>query len=234
MPVTALGKASWFLLSCGALVIPGLATPPVHCAEREVRVFQVKVGSRPAGEYTLIMTRQDDGSIMVHADARVTVSYLIYSYKYRYHGTETWRSDRLTQMDSWANDNGTKYKVQAAAEGQSLHVWTNNRNEVIRGDVWTTTYWKLPSAQLRNQQVPLLDADTGQELLGTLEFVETKAVTIAGQALQCSHYHVTADRPNGGARLDVHLWYDPQERLVWEDSIEEGRHVTFELNRIGQ
>jgi hypothetical protein len=232
MSVAALHRAPWYALCCGALAFIAMAAPPLWGAEREVRVFQIKTGNRSVGRYRLILIYQDDGSITVQADASVTVTYVVYTYRYRYDGIETWRGNRLIELNSSANDNGTRYKVQAAEEGDKLHVWSNNHSERIRGDAWTTTYWRLPPARFRNQQVPLLDADTGQELLGSLQFVETKAVTIAGQAVQCSHYHLTGNRPNGGAKLDVDLWYDPQERLVWEDSLEEGRRVVFELTSI--
>jgi hypothetical protein len=234
MPVDALDKAPFHALCCGALALLAMAAPALHGAEREVRVFQIKIGNRPAGEHQLTITRQDDKSVTVQADARVTVSYLVYTYRYHYHGTEIWKKDRLNQLNSSANDNGTRYRVTAAAQGEGLHIWSNARNELIRGDVWTTTYWKLPDARFRNQNVPLLDVDTGQELIGGLQFVETTSLTVAGQALECSHYRLTGNRPNGGARLSVELWYDPQERLVREDSLEEGRHVILELTRISQ
>jgi hypothetical protein len=217
-----------------AVLVGGLAFFPLQAAEREVRDFQIRVGNRPAGQYQLTITRQDDGSISVQARARVTVSYLVYSYKYYYNGTEKWRGDRLAEVNSSANDNGTRYHVTAAAEGNALRVWVNDTNQLIPGDVWTTTYWRLPDARFRNREIRLLDVDVGQEITGTLQFVESKAVTILGQPLECAHYHLSGSRPNGGPPLSVDLWYDPQGRLVWEDAVEEGRHIVFQLTQLGQ
>ena len=60
-------------------------------------------------------------------------------------------------------------------------------------------------------------------------FVRAAKVTVnarvAGQAVECAHYRVS-----GGAQAD--LWFDANERLVRQDSIEDGHRTVLELTRL--
>jgi hypothetical protein len=98
---------------------------------------------------------------------------------------------------------------------------------VASPDVWVSTYWRLPPARFRNQNVPLIDADTGKDLNATLRFVGMENTPVAGQSVQCAHWRIT-----GGVQVD--LWYDGYDRLVREESIEDGHKTLLELIQVNK
>jgi hypothetical protein len=209
------------LLSAGCLLSAGPL--PAQAAGTETRDFTVKIDGRQAGQYHLNIQHKGDGSVVVTAQAKVKLSYLIYSYKYFYQGTEVWKDGRLWQLDSTANDDGKKYQVTAAATENRLRVTSNGKEHLTRWDVWTTTYWHAPEAKFRNQVVPLLDVDTGRDVNSKLELLDTQQLVVAGQVQNCPHY-----RLNGGG-LNVEVWYDAQGRLVRQEGVEDGHKTLFEL-----
>ena len=84
----------------------------------------------------------------------------------------------------------------------------------------------MADAKFRNRGVPLLDADTGKEIAANLQHVGTSQINVNGSAQNCAHYRVT------GRGVQADLWYDSQERLVRQESIEDGHKTLLELSRI--
>jgi hypothetical protein len=192
-------------------------------ADSERRDFNILVDGKRAGAYHLTITRADDGTYTATAQANVRVSYLVYTYTYSYQGTEVWKAGRLVSLSSSTNDDGKRFQVSAATDGTNLRVTVNGQEHATRPDVWTTTYWRLPDPKFRNQAVPLLDADTGRDINATLQCVGAEAIQVGGQAQNCVHYHVT------GGGLEVDAWYDGQERLVHQESMEDGHRTVLDL-----
>jgi hypothetical protein len=185
------------------------------------------VDGKHGGEYHMTITRQDDGTTVLTAHANVRLSYVggLYKYTYSFRGNEVWKDGRLVRMDSASNDDGKQFSVNAVADGNALRVRVNGQEHASRPDVWTTTYWRLPDAQYRNRGVPLLDADTGRDINGALQYVGTSQLTVAGQVKTCTRYRVT-----GG--VQVELWYDDQERMVRQESVEDGHRMLLELTGV--
>ena len=90
-----------------------------------------------------------------------------------------------------------------------------------------STYWRLPAAKFRNQNVPLIDADTGKDIAATLRFVGMENTPVAGQTVQCAHWRVT-----GGVQVDC--WYDGFDRLVRQESVEDGHKTQLELIQVNK
>src|SRR5207249_2066538 len=108
---------------------------------------------------------------------------------------------------------------------KGLRVTVNGTERVTRPDVWTTTYWRLADAKFRNQDVPLLDGDTGRDLTAKLQYVDTVPLNVDGQQQQCVHYRLTG-------QVQVELWYDSQEHLVRQESLEDGHRSVLELSAL--
>jgi hypothetical protein len=219
------------LTQAGALLlaVTGLAlgaAPGAVAAESEVRQFNNYIDSRYAGEYRMTIASQDDGSVSVTGQAKVDVRVFLVHYTYSYRGSEVWKDGRLLRFESSANDNGKKFTVAAAAEANGLRVTVNGgRERVLPPNVWTTTYWRLPDVNARGTPLPLLDADTGRDLTGTLQYVGESQVPIGGQMQNCTHYRVTSD-------VTVDLWYDGQERLVRQAWVEDNRQIVLQLAQV--
>jgi len=199
---------------------------PITAAEVETRDFVVSIDGKKAGEYRMSIKRQDDGTLLMNGTADVKVSYLVYNYTYAFRGTEIWKDGRLQRLFTNANDNGKKLSLIATADGDSLRITANGQQRKSRSDLWTTTYWRLADARFRDRTVPLLDADTGKEINATLKYVGTAEIKVGSSAQNCAHYRVTG----GGVQAD--LWYDSQERLVRQESIEDGHKTVLELSQI--
>jgi hypothetical protein len=218
--------------AASALLLPGLftllvaAAGPACAAEKETRDFTVTIDRKPAGKFSMTIARQDDGTVSVAVAANVRVSYLVYKYHYSYQGTEVWKNGRLLSLNSNSYDNGKSYLVAVTGESDALRVRVNGTEHKSRPDAWTTTYWHSPDPRFRNQKVPLLDADTGKDIISTLQFLGTDRIRVVGQDQDCSHYRIV------GGGLQVELWYDPQERLVRETSIEDGHPTIMDLAQI--
>lgn len=191
-------------------------------ADVEVRDYQTYIDGRKAGDYHMTITGQDDGSVSMAAQANVNIRVLLVRYTYDYRGTEVWKGGRLVRFDSTTNDNGSRYTVSAAADGDGLRVRVNGRERTGRADTWLTTYWHLPPAAQRGQALPLLDADSGRDLTGTLGYVGAEQVNVAGQMTDCAHYRVTGS-------VNVDLWYDAQERLVRQEWMEDRHKAVLQL-----
>jgi hypothetical protein len=218
-----IGRRAWRVWVAAALVF-GLAGP-AKAADIETRDFVVLVSGKPAGEVHMTIHRQDNGQVRVRCDTDIKVSLLVGKYTYLYRGLEVWKDGRVVRFDSNTDDNGKRYVVAAVAEPRGLRVKVNNAERVVPADVWLSSYWCLPDPRLRDQQIPILDADTGRDLEGRLQFVATEKRTVATQNVNVNHYRLT-----GKVALD--LWYDGSGRLVRQEWIDHGHRAVMELTRV--
>jgi hypothetical protein len=214
----------WLLI--GGIALSACNVSRAQAAESEVRTFAIYVDGKSAGSYQMTIAQQDDGATAVSGQADVRVSFAFFTtYTYTYRGKEIWKDGRLQRLESNTNDNGKRFNVLAVAEGKGLRVTVNGQQRNSRADVWTTSYWRLPDGERASRELALLDADTAKDIAGKLEYVESKPINVAGQLVQCAHYRVS-----GG--VQVELWYDGKDRLVREESIEEGHRTVLDLTSI--
>jgi hypothetical protein len=199
--------------------------PAARAADLETRDFVVRVDGKPAGDAHFTIHRQDDGTTQVSCDTDVRVSFLLVKYTYSYRGREIWKNGRLQRFDSTCDDNGKRYQIAAAAEEGGLRVSVNRQERMARADVWLTSYWTLPDPRLRNQVIPLLDADNGRDLDCRLQYVGQVQLPVVGQLQNLHRYRLTG-------KVLVDLWYDAAERLVRQEWVEEGHRTSLELARV--
>jgi hypothetical protein len=216
-------RKGWGILAATVVLLGGAGAARADHVEK--RDFAVAVDGKPAGESHLTITRRDDGSEVVAADANVRVR-LIISHVYTYEGTEVWKNGRLQSLTSNCNDNGKRFQVTAAAQDDGLRVLVNGKERTTKADVWTTSYWKLADKRFHNQPVTVLDVDRGEDLARQLQYVATENLTVAGQEQKCYHFRVQ------GGSSPVDLWYDVQHRLVREEFMETRYHVVIELTNV--
>jgi hypothetical protein len=212
------------LLPLAGLAVVVLAgTAPA--ADTEVRQYATTVDGRPAGAYTMTITRRDDGSTVMQGKADVLIKFFggLRVYRYDYAGTEVWKDGRLQQLESQTTDDGKSYRVSASKDGDRLSVSVNGQARPVPGDIWVTTYWRFPEKAVT--PMVLLDADTGRTLNATLQQLGPGKVSVAGQAVACTHYRVKHE-------LAVDLWFDGQGRLLRQEWVEEGKRVVLELQSV--
>lgn len=203
-----------------------LGNSTARATENETRTFAITIDNRPAGTYSLTVRRPDERTFLVDSRADVAISRFFIKYRYTFQGTEVWRDNRLVRLTSKTNDDGKQFDVLAQADGETLRVEVNGQVRTsTRPDVWTTTYWNAPDPKFCHPGAALLDCDTGKDLHGTVQYIGTQQLTVAGQTQNCPHYRVTGD-------VQVDVWYDAQQRLVREVSLDDGHRIVLELIRI--
>lgn len=212
-------KAAWVGL---VLVLGGAA----RAADVEVRDFGVYVDGKPAGSTQYTFENKGDGVTDVTCRTNVLVKVLFVTYKYEYQGQEIWKNGRLQGFASRCNDDGKRFGVQAALEESGIRVKVNGRDTwTAKPEVWLTTYATLPDAKLRDGDIPLLDADNGEEMSCRLTHISTEKLSVAGTAVDVEHYRINGKRP-------VDVWYDGSGRMVRRDGVEDGHRVIVQLTRV--
>jgi Family of unknown function (DUF6134) len=224
-PNTPRGTRAWRGLLCASVTLLIVGGAAVRAAESETREFTVFVDNKVAGSASMTIQRQDDGTTHVTAATNVTVRVLLVKYTYSYSGHEVWKNGRLQQFGSHCNDDGKQYEVSAAAEAEGVRVRVNGQERLAKSEVWLSSYWTLPDAKLRNQVVPLIDADTGRDMQVHIHHLGETQIAVVGQAQKVNHYRLT-----GTVKVD--LWYDAAERLVRQEWIEDGHRTVLELARV--
>ena len=222
-------------LAATLLATLGLGSLYAHCAatpETEVREFNIEIENKPAGQYLMTMTKQENGVLSMRAQASISYKFLVVTYTYSYRGDEHWKDGRLIQLRSTCNDDGKKSEVSGDALKDSLQLTVtvngNSQKRHCPWDVVTTTYWMQPDQRFHNQRVPLLDADSGREYpQAQLKYVGKEQLVIMGRQQECNHFRVT-----GGPTTPCDLWYDGQQRLVRQEFPESGKRVVFSLAAI--
>jgi hypothetical protein len=215
--------------------------------ERETREFKVSVDGKGRGKCTIEISRREDGSDRMQIDAALSFNYVVYEYRYLSVGTEVWKDGRLVRLENMADYNGTKYVVAAKADQKGLRVTVNDKSSQVEPDVWTTSYWRLPNrlAQLNAAgasaivptggrrparkgsavTIALLDSDKGVRLKGLVQRVGDETITVAGEKVACTHFKIGGD-------VKVEVWYDADQRLVRQETVDSGHKTVMELTRL--
>ena len=214
-----------FVPAAAALAIAAWS-PPALAAD-EVRSYDITVGSDKIGSARFVISKRDDGSIMVTNEADVKVSVLWVKVTYWLRSYEIYKSGALQRLASTCYDDGDQRSVEVTLEGNQLHVNATGKERMIPTGVWTTSFWSLPPAGARGEAQRLLDVDSGRELRGKLRFVGKEQCAAGGQTLPCSHYQVSRDEESD-------LWFDESERLVRMERTKFLRRVVMQLTGISR
>lgn len=212
----------WIVAAGAAL----LFVAGVRGGDSETRDYTVHVDGKPAGTASITIQPQNDGSTLVATVSNVMVKILFKKYTYTCQTREVWKNGRLQQVSGQCNDDGKQYQVSATTQNDGVHIRVNGRERVDRPEIWTTTYWTLPDAKIRNQVIPVLDIDNGSARRVRLQHVGAVQIAVAGQVQNVQHYRLT------GTSGRVELFYDAKERLVRQEWVEEGHPTILELKGI--
>jgi hypothetical protein len=205
-------------------LLAGLACP-AWADDTEHRDFVIFVDGKEAGQSRLTLVEKSDGTTQVTGTAKVQVKLLGFTaFSYQVSSQEAWNGGKLVELKSVATEDGKTTKVDATRAGEQLQVRVNGGNLAnMRGDVWTSSYWKLADAKYHNKPVPVLDADTGKLLNGDLAYVGTESIPIGAKTEDCYHFRVT------GIPVPIELWFDRHHRLVRQEFTESGHRTLMQL-----
>jgi uncharacterized protein DUF6134 len=205
-------------------IAPSHANPPIPAEGRDFTIF---VDGKSVGSFRFTISAQPDGIVTMAGRAHVVVhSLVVFKYEYSYQGSETWKGGVLQRVESATNDGGKKMILSAVCQGDRCQLVANGKQQTVRIPAWTSTYWCLPRPETRGQELLVLDVDTGVLSPARLQFVGKTRLELVGGQRDYSHYRLT-----GG--LQAELWYDEQDRLVRQISMEDGHQTEWRLTGLG-
>jgi len=223
--------------------------------ERQTREFSVTVDGTERGTLTMQIQSRDDGTERVQIETIIRFNVAVLHFRYTSSGAEIWKNDRMLTMENNANYNGKKYQVKAGpvrtagtvgtagTAGTGFQVSVNGKTAEARPSIWSTSYWRIPErlaaategqgvaqtggedTAVKSVSVSLLDSDKGRLLRGELSRVGEELLSVSGQKVACTHYHLAGD-------VKVDLWYDASRTLVRQDLVEQGHKTTVKLSKI--
>jgi hypothetical protein len=198
-------------------------TPKAH--SEEVREFEILVSGKLVGTSTTRITEAENGMTTACTDAFVKLNYIVYSYQYEFRGQEVWEENRLISVENHAVDDGVQLATHARSDLRGSVIEAQGKKS-IAGPVlsMTTSYWRVPVGQ-KGCMLKLLDADQGIVHTVRIDDITVERLAIGGKQADCTHYHLSGD-------LVANLWFDAQQRLVQQKTIEDGRPVELRLTRI--
>lgn len=214
------------VLGADRVIIPASTTKVVPSQDStEIREFEVRVDNKPRGTHSLtIKSNKDKTEVSIQTDVKVDL--IVYAYTFKSRGTEVWRGGRVDYADLSCDDGGKKRAFSLKTNGKDQKVAFNEKSVPVSSPgIMTTAYWQLPAADLRMKPLTVFDIDTGLARTASLNLVETTTVTFGERTLPCQHFKIDGPSP-------AELWFDDQNRLVRQKSIEQGHSMELRLKQI--
>ena len=181
--------------------------------------FRVLLDGQAIGEHRFSLGATNEaGERTLVSEATFGVRWLgIPVYRYRHRAIERWRGDCVVELSADTDDNGTRTRVSAQAQGEQFEV-TAPAPQSARGCVMSFAYWQ---PGLRTQQ-RLLNAQTGR--------IEPVRVTSLGDAPA-----EVGERSIGalgwrisGPTQPIDVWYSAQGDWIGLDArVEGGRTLKY-------
>ncbi len=190
-------------------------------AEVESREYRILVDGKPAGSYRMTISKQPDGTVVQAGQADVMVQVLLKKFVYSCRGQETWKDGKLIKLEASTNDDGKRYLVRVEPVGSDLRVTVNGKTHTAPAAASSTSHWHLP-ADRRQGDITRIDTDNGRVVTGKIFHVGRENVMASGQSIAADHYRIASVAP-------AELWFDGADRLVRQETAEEGHKVVLEL-----
>jgi len=190
----------------------------------EQRDYQILVNGKDAGRTTIVITEDKDKKVTTtKVDASVKFTILFVPNTFTTRTTETWENGRLTSLDADSTENGVRTLVSVRTQQTVLNVAVNGAARKVLNDAWTSSFWKLADKKYHNNKVPILEPDTGNDLLGDLKFVGEVNVVVAGKVTPCFKFRID------NIPTPTDLWYDASHRLVRQEYTERGQRMVMQM-----
>ncbi len=122
-----------------------------------------------------------------------------------------------------SNENGKRIAVAGTATGSDFRLVVNGRERLVSSDTWPSSFWKLADARFHNKSIAILEADSGKDYTGQLQYVGTEQLTLQNQPQSCYHFQIL-----GGA-YPVDVWFDRFHRLVRQEFTDSGHRTIVQL-----
>lgn len=191
----------------------------------EVRDFEVRVDNRAVGTHRLtIKTNGETHQVKFETDVKVNLIVSAHTFKFR--GTEVWRKNRLETAEIQSEEAGKKRSFALKTDGEIQQISFNGKPVPAASlSLMTTAYWRLPPADLLTKPLMIVDVDSGTTRAVQVKTMEKTPISITGQSRECQHVKIDGPSP-------ADLWFDDQQRLVRQKSVESGHQLELRIKQI--
>ncbi|TVQ33924.1 MAG: hypothetical protein EA356_11430 [Geminicoccaceae bacterium] len=174
----------------------GVLLPQAARAESGLLAFDVSRNGSKIGTHT-IRLRQDGDRVEtdIAIDLEVRLAFIT-AYRYTHRNHEVYVADRLVSMQSWTDDNGTRYEVDARNQGDRLVVTGTDGTKELPAGILPTTYWKPRMVQ----DGAWINTQHGRLVEGRSELVGEELVEVGSQVVPSEHWAIRGD-------VNLDLWY---------------------------
>ncbi|MEM9190937.1 MAG: DUF6134 family protein [Myxococcota bacterium] len=171
------------------------ADPPSQPPNQEVRYRMFRNGSSIGTHETVFRSR--GSRFAVQHEIRVQVSLgPIEAYRYEHTSTEYWSNQRLTQISSQTNKNGTALRLMARATGDAITIQGENSGRASLDAVPHTPHFNC----LHSRPTRMIDAENGAVRRVRLSGPVDETLEIGDRSIATQRWRVTGD-------FDATLWY---------------------------
>jgi hypothetical protein len=184
--------------------------------------FKVFLDNKEIGYHTVYINPEKTRST-VQIKANFDVKFLFFTaYRYQHSNRETWENNCLRTIESHTNDNGDTFYVTGQLQNQRLALDTPDGRQSLQGCVRTFAYWDPRLLQAHR----LLNAQTGEYLAVTIDFVGNEELMINGESIVAKRYRLEAKD------FVINLWYSQSMQwLALKTTTETGNQLRYQLER---
>jgi hypothetical protein len=198
----------------------GLALPDGAMARERDKLFKVFRNGREIGWHRLTFTETAVGrTVDIEIEMDVKLAFITV-YRYRHTNREVWEDGRFVSFASRTDDNGTRYEVVAAREGEGIVVEGPDGRVVAPGAALPTTYW---SADFLEAQ-PWIDTQHGRLVRAVITPLGAAMVNAAGSRVDAERFRLNGD-------LAADLWYANGHWVKLAFAGPDGSAIEYELDR---
>ena len=142
------------------------------------------------------------------------------AYRYGHVAQEIWEGEKLFSLSARTDDNGRPYEVRAERTPAGLTVRSNDRLEILSGELLPSSHWNL--AQVG--QSVLLNTQTGREARVRIVLIGREQVRTSSGILHASRHSYRGD-------VEMDQWFDDRGRWVKTAfTASDGSRVEYVLN----
>lgn len=191
--------------------------------------FEVWLDKQKIGTHTFSLNNQQ---LQSRADFKVKVLF-INAYRYKHQADETWEGACLSSLKAHTEENKTVTDVNGQLQGTQFVLNKNGdknseknaEKQILPACIMTFAYWNPDILK----QTRLLNPQNAEYLDVTVSDEGTKTILVKGQSTLTHQYHLNG-RYKGKDKLNITLWYDPQQEWVALESVTpEGYKIIYKI-----
>ena len=165
---------------------------------------------------------EKDGNLTVDTNVSLRAGLgPITVFRYELSAEEMWKDGRLIAVNGRVNDDGTRGRVTARLESETLNVDGTAFQGTVADDIVPASHWNY--AQTRTNE--LLSTEDGEIIAVTVTERGRETITAGGQQIEATRYFMDSD-------IDVDLWYDDTGRWVKLAFEARGQQIEYVLDRL--